>query len=46
MKIIPAEIERRVGVIEPAGINPEATVKIGEDFQEILQYTPGNFMLT
>jgi hypothetical protein len=42
---IPAEIERRVRVIEPAGINPEAMVKIGEDFQEILQYTPGKFYI-
>jgi transposase len=40
---IPAEIERRVRVIEPAGINLETMVKIGEDNREILQYIPGKF---
>lgn len=40
---IPSDIERRERVIEPAGINPEEMIKIGQDVREILQYTPGRF---
>ena len=40
---IPADIERRIRVIEPEGINHQEMTKIGEDVREILQYTPGQF---
>ena len=40
---IPADIERQTRVIEPAGINPEEMIKIGENVREILQYIPGRF---
>jgi len=40
---IPSDIERRVQVIEPDGINLEEMVKIGTDVREILQYIPGKF---
>lgn len=40
---IPAEIERRERVIEPAGMDVSLMQKIGEDVREVLQYTPGSF---
>lgn len=40
---IPADIERRTRVIEPAGVDMEQLEKIGEDVREILHYIPGDF---
>ncbi|MDR1380481.1 MAG: hypothetical protein LBJ47_03275, partial [Tannerella sp.] len=40
---IPAEIKRRVRIVEPEGIDPGAMVKTGEDVRGILQCTPGSF---
>ena len=40
---IPADIERRIRIVEPEGVDVERLVKISEDVREILQYTPGTF---
>lgn len=40
---IPSDIERRVRVIEPKGIDLSLMTKIGEDVREILQHIPGSF---
>jgi len=40
---IPSDIERRIRIIEPEGINPEEMIKIGTDVREILHYIPGKF---
>lgn len=40
---IPADIERRTRVIEPAGVDMEQLEKIGEDVREIPHYIPGDF---
>ena len=40
---IPADIERRIHIIEPENVDHENMVKIGEDVREVLQYIPGTF---
>lgn len=40
---IPADIERRIHIIEPENVDHENMVKIGEDVREMLQYIPGTF---
>ena len=40
---IPADIERREQVLLPEGIDAGQLVKIGEDVEETLEYTPGTF---
>lgn len=40
---VPANIERREEVRQPEGFDPETMVKIGEDVQEVLEYTPCSF---
>lgn len=40
---IPDNIERRTQTVEPENIEPAEMVKIGEDVEEYLEYTPGSF---
>ena len=41
--MLPAHLPRKEEVIEPEGIVPESSTKIGEKVTEVLEYTPGKF---
>ncbi len=41
--LLPAHLPRKEEVIDPEGITPENSSKIGEKVTEVLEYTPGKF---
>lgn len=44
--LLPDSLPRNEQIIQPEGIDPERSIKIGEKISEVLEYTPGKLYVT